>query len=323
MPPSKVPIAQAIVLSGILFLLGGCKGAVPPKIETAPTLSVEELLANPQGHAHTMVKLSGCFVLGLESVTIRPCSASEPGDAIWVEDTRLVQEMQKHRLPDVPDVTPKGLQKHAIKKELFTYDERRNAEAWKKLRPSPDPEQSVLEVVLLGQFETVAQPAAPETRSGFGHLGVYSHELILADVLNSKPAQFSAQTEQTQASKAINTTVCEIVEDPLRLVGKRVRFSASFDSDGIEWTVLIDPSCGRGIEPFVPDEVEQHPDIVAFDRALDQGMRGTIDKRVVATFTGRFVLRDSYSSRLRFVLNIERIDDLKVTRVDSKPHFPR
>jgi hypothetical protein len=323
MPQNKVLNAQAIFLSRILCLLTGCKQAVPPKIETSPTLSVEELLANPQSHAHTIVKVSGCFVLGLESVTIRPCSASEPGDAIWVEDTRLVREIQKHRLPDVPDVTPKGLEKPAIKKDLFTYDERRNAEAWKKLKPLPYPEQTVLEVVLLGQFETVPQQVAPATQSGFGHLGAYSHELILADVLSNKPAQLSAQTDQTQASKAINTTVCEIVEDPLRFVGKRVRFCAKFVSDGIERTVLTDPSCGRGVEPFVPDEVEQHPDIEAFDRALSQGMRATIDKRIVATLSGRFVLRDSYSSRLRYVLNIERIDDLKVTQVDLKPHVPR
>jgi hypothetical protein len=144
---------------------------------------------------------------------------------------------------------------------------------------------------------------------------------MLADVLSSRSAQFSGQTEQS--SKAINVTVCEIVENALRFVGKRVRFSAKFQSDGIEHSVLTDPDCGRGIEPFVPDEVEQHPDIEAFDRALDQGMRGTIDKRIVATFTGRFVLRDSYSSRLGFVLNIERIDDLKVTRIDLKPHVPR
>ena len=135
MPQRKVLNAQAIFLSGIFFLLGGCKQAVPPKIETAPNLSVEELLANPQSHAHTMVKVSGCFVLGLESVTIRPCSASEPGDAIWVEDTRLVQEMQKHRLPDVPDAIPKGLERPAIKKKLFIYDERRNAETWKNSSP--------------------------------------------------------------------------------------------------------------------------------------------------------------------------------------------
>jgi hypothetical protein len=174
-----------------------------------------------------------------------------------------------------------------------------------------------------GTVRTVAQQVAPETLSGFGHLGGYSHELLLADVLSKKPSQFSAQTEQTQASRAISTTVCEIVGNPLRFVGKRVRFSAKFQSDGIEHSVLTDPNCGRGIEPFVPDEVEQHPDIQALDHALDKGMRGTMDKRIVATFTGRFVLRDSDSSRLRFVLNIERIDELKVTPLDLKPHVPR
>ncbi|MFI5098135.1 MAG: hypothetical protein ACHQT6_09210 [Candidatus Acidiferrales bacterium] len=270
-----------------------------------------------------MIKVSGCSVLGLESVTLRPCGTSEPGDAIWVEDARFVQEMEKHRLPEVPDAMPKGLEKPAIKKELFTYEQRRNAEAWNKLKPSPDPEQTVVEVMLLGQFETVAQQVPPETQSGFGHLGAYSHELILADVLSNKPAQLSVHTEQTQALKAIGTTVCEIVEDPLRFVGKRVRFSASFVSDGIENSVLSDASCGRGIEPFVPDKVEQHPDIEALDRALGQGMRATTDKRIVAIFTGRFVVRDSYSSRLRFVLNIERIGDLKVTWIDLKPHVAR
>ena len=311
--------AQAIFLAGILFLLGGCTRAAPLKIETAPTLSVEELLANPQSHAHTMVKVSGCFVLGLESVTIRPCSASEPGDAIWVEDTKFFKEMQKQRLPDMPDAIPKGLEKPAINRQLFAYDEKHNAEAWKELKPSSEQDQTVLAVELLGQFETAAVPVMGQ--SAFGHLGAYSHELILAAVLSSRPAQFSGQTEQS--SNATNVTVCEIVEDALRFVGKRVRFSAKFQSDGIEHSVLTDPDCGRGIEPFVPDEVEQHPDIEAFEGALDQGMRGTIDKRVVATFTGRFVLHDSYSSHFRFVLNIERIDDLRVTRVDVNPHVPR
>lgn len=322
MPQSKALNANAIFLCAIFLLLGGCKRAVPPKVETAPTLSVEELLANSQSHAHTMVRVSGCFVLGLESVTLRPCRASEPGETIWVEDARFVREMQKYRLPDVPVAVPKGLEKTATKKELFNYDERRNAEAWEKLKPSPDREQAVLEVVLLGQFETVAQQVPPETQSGFGHLGAYSHELILADVLSNKPARLSARTEQTESSAAIDTTVCEVVDDALQFVGKRVRFSARFVS-GRHVSVLTDPGCGRGIEPFVADEVEHHPNIEALDRALGQGMRGTIDKRIVATFTGRFVVRDSYSSRLRFVLDIERIDDLKVAQVDLKPHVPR
>src|SRR5258708_11251615 len=240
------------------------------------------------------------------------------GKAIWVEDRRFVQEMQKHRLPDVPDAIPKGLERPAINRQLFTYDEKHNAEAWKELKPSSDREQTVLEVELLGQFETAAVPLTGQ--SAFGHLGAYSHELILADVLSSRPAQFSGQIEQS--SKAINVTVCEIVEDALRFVGKRVRFSAKFQSDGIEHSVLTDPDCGRGIEPFMADEVEHTPDIQALDRALGQGMRGTIDKRIVATFTGRFVLCDS-ALRLRFVLNIERVDNLKITGVELKPHPPR
>lgn len=319
MPQSKIQNAQVIFVTGISLLLGGCRQTVPPKTETAPSVSVEELLANPQGYAHTMVRASGCFVRGLESMTLRSCGASGMGEAIWVEDAQFVQEMQKHRLPDVPDAIPKGLERPAINRQLFTCDEEHNAEAWKELKPSLDREQTVLEVELLGQFETAAVPLMAQ--SAFGHLGGYSHELILADVLSSRPARFSGQAEQS--SRAINVTVCEIVKDALRFVGKRVRFSAKFQSDGIEHSVLTDPDCGRGIEPFVPDEVEQHLDIQTLDRALDRGMRGTMDKRIVATFTGRFVLRDSDSSRLRFFLNIERIDELKVTPVDLKPHVSR
>jgi hypothetical protein len=319
MTQSKILNAQVVFVVGIFPLLGGCTRTVPPKIEIAPTVSVEELLGNPQGYAHTMVNASGCFVRGLEGMTLRSCGASAMGEAIWIEDAHFVQEMQKHRLPDVPDAIPKGLERPAINRQLFKYDEKHNAEAWKELKPSSDRQQTVLELKLLGQFETAAVPLMAQ--SAFGHLGAYSHELILADVLSSRPAQFSGQTEPS--SNAINATICEIVEDALRFVGNRVRFSAKFQSDGIEHSVLTDPYCGRGIEPFVPDEVEQHPDIQALDYALDKGMRGTMDKRIVATFTGRFVLRDSDSSRLRFVLNIERIDELKVMPVDLKPHVPR
>jgi len=113
MPQSKILNSQVIFIVGISLLLGGCRQTVPPKIETVSTLSVEELLANPQSHAHTMVKVSGCFVLGLESVTLRPCGPSHPADAIWVEDVRFVQEMEKLQIPAVPVAIPKGLEKPA------------------------------------------------------------------------------------------------------------------------------------------------------------------------------------------------------------------
>ena len=193
MPQSKIQNAQVVFVVGISLLLGGCKQTVPQKIETVPTVSVEELLANPQGYAHTMVNASGCFVRGLEGMSLRSCGASGMGEAICVEDARFVQEMLKHRLPDVPDAIPKGLERPPIKRQLFTYDEKHNAEAWKELKPSSDREQTVLELVLLGQFETAAVPLMGQ--SAFAHLGAYSHELILADVVSNKPAQLSALIE--------------------------------------------------------------------------------------------------------------------------------
>src|SRR3981189_360981 len=114
MPRSKIQNAQVVFVVGISLLLGGCKQTVPQKIETAPTVSVEELLANPQSYAHTMVNASGCFVRCLEGMSLRSCGASGMGEAIWVEDARFVQEMLKHRLPDVPDAIPKGLERPPI-----------------------------------------------------------------------------------------------------------------------------------------------------------------------------------------------------------------
>jgi len=165
------------------------------------------------------------------------------------------------------------LEKPAIKKDLFTYDQRRNAEAWEKLKASPDSEQTVLEVVLLDS----SRPLHGKLRQRNQALVISafnSHELILADVLSNKPAQFSAQIEQTQASKAISTTICEIWKTHCGLSAIEFDFPPDLTAIGIERSVLTDASCGRGIEPFVPDEIERHPDIEALDRALRQGMRG-------------------------------------------------
>jgi hypothetical protein len=80
-----------------------------------------------------------------------------------------------------------------------------------------------------------------------------------------------AQTKPTVRARPIDTTLCEIAGDSQRFDGKKVRFSARFENDGIEHCALVDSKCNRGIIPFVPDEVEHHFDIEAFVRALDQG----------------------------------------------------
>ena len=128
--------------------------------------SVEELLANPQNFAHTMVTVSGCFVRGFEMEVLEPCGGElTRGKLIWVESAEFASMM----LLDFPEFAPKG-------GLLFTYNEARDSRAWDKLPRGFSIDGS--DVVLFGQFETGA--------GGFGHLGAYSNELILADVLSNK-----------------------------------------------------------------------------------------------------------------------------------------
>jgi len=123
--------------------------------------------------------------------------------------------------------------------------------------------------------------------------------------------------------KPLDTTVCEIVRDTHRFDGKMVRFPATFQS-GRHESVLTGPECVRGIIPFVPNEIENHPDIEALDDALDRGMRGTtMDKRIVATFTGKFIVKKDRSSHPVFTLEISKIENLQVSMIDLKPHLPQ
>jgi hypothetical protein len=161
---------------------GSCNQSAPPKplpASNAPVAAssakplkdvyaVEELLANPQNFAHTMVTVSGCFVLNFEVRALKPCDGRPIREKpIGVEDAEIVTM----KIRGEPIFTPKG-------GLLFAYDKARNSRARQKL-PSG---YSIVgsEVVLFGQFETSAD--------GFGHLGAYPNELILVDVLSDKPA---------------------------------------------------------------------------------------------------------------------------------------
>jgi hypothetical protein len=180
----SILIVSCLVAS---FVWAGCNRSSGPKSLPIPSFTVEELLANPQGHSHTMVKVSGCFVTGFEKVALQSCSSKGHLQQIWVEDARFAEEWKKLALPSMPDTTPEKLQNRAAERELFAYDEGRNARAWQKLEASTSQDQMILEVVLLGQFETIA-PRVPEPMYlGFGHLNAYTHELILVDVLSSQP----------------------------------------------------------------------------------------------------------------------------------------
>jgi hypothetical protein len=130
--------------------------------------SIEELLANPQNFGHTMVTVSGCFVRDFEMQVLQPCGGEfARGKLIWVESAEVASMM----LHDFPEFAPKG-------GLLFTYNHADDSSVWHKLPRGDSIDGS--EVVLFGQFETGA--------GRYGHLGAYSSELILVDVLSNKPA---------------------------------------------------------------------------------------------------------------------------------------
>ncbi len=137
---------------------------------TKDVYSVEELVANPQNFAHTMVTVRGCFVRNFELEVLEPCGGGLTREKlIWVEDAGSVAMMLRSG-PEFIPYTPKG-------GLLFAYDGARDLRAWQELPSGYSMVDS--EVVLLGQFET--------STGGFGHLGAYSNELIVADVLSNKP----------------------------------------------------------------------------------------------------------------------------------------
>src|SRR6267378_3771067 len=92
-----------------------------------------------------------------------------------------------------------------------------------------------------------------------------------------------AQSKLGSPALPTDTSVSEIVANSDRFNGKEVRLRASFRSDAREHSSLeepkcafvdtlkdgdsVDPECKHGLVPWVPDEVEDHPDIKALDSA--------------------------------------------------------
>ena len=116
-----------------------------------------------------MVAVTGFYMHGFEMSVLWSCRSLKQGQEIWVESPDLIEELRKrNQLRQGPTVP----------KLLFKYVEARDSRTRKKLLSQ---HRSVSEVVFLGQFETAQED------SGFGHLGAYANELILEDVLSSRP----------------------------------------------------------------------------------------------------------------------------------------
>ena len=120
-------------------------------------------------------------------------------------------------------------------------------------------------------------------------------------------------------------SVCELTAHPEAFDGKLVRVRAEFMSDGIERSVLIEHECpGAGI---LPGEDEHVKGGKSLDEALATGHPGTLDKSIVATFTGRF----HYAAKpemcmfrskelCRRSLQISEISDLLLTMKQIEKH---
>ncbi len=160
--------------------------------------------------------------------------------------------------------------------------------------------------------------------------------LSLACLIGLRFAPALPADPHADARKPVETTVTQLIESGAKFNGKRVRIPASFHTDGIERSVLLEPNCGsnapppgapqcsRGVAPVDSDKADQDPGDAELNRVLaESGRAGTMDKHVTAEFTGKFRCVPSCASPKYFSLEIERVENLKVEMKDLKPHRPQ
>ena len=114
-------------------------------------------------------------------------------------------------------------------------------------------------------------------------------------------------------SEPASTTLCEVVNHSDRFDGKLVRFRATFISDGIDRSVLVERGCKLGIVPLISAHDQTRPSVDAFNRAISQGGPGTADKTVVAMFVGRF----AWKPPSKRTLELLEVDELHVKPSDQ------
>jgi len=149
----------------------------------------------------------------------------------------------------------------------------------------------------------------------------------------------TANPQKPSPGQPLETTITDLIKSSAKFSGKHVRVFASFHTDGIERSVLLEPNCGlldgtsktpapggpqcyRGLAPAESDKLEGDPNNERLDQILKQDERSTRDKHITAEFTGIFHCKPSCASPKLFVLEIERLDKLEVVMKDLRPHRP-
>jgi hypothetical protein len=136
-------------------------------------------------------------------------------------------------------------------------------------------------------------------------------------VLATVSARSGGATPPLAGNDVVPTTVCAIVKNPSHFNGKRVRFSAAFESDGIHNSVLISHGCKAGIAPYAAEKNQNTSELAALDSALAEGMAGTLDKSITAVFVGLFEFRRQ--ARVQRMLFIERVINMTVLPKKDTP----
>jgi len=145
----------------------------PHSADPNSEITVEQILSNPQAYSHRLVKVRGCHLWGFEFSTFVSCdaiAASFPGK-IWLVDAETVRQEEYFRSFNPPNPPMQGPESVHL---LFHDDAQREDAARRNLDYAGSSR-----VLILAQFETTGG-----TQRRFGHLGGFSHELILVDVLH-------------------------------------------------------------------------------------------------------------------------------------------
>jgi len=141
------------------------------------------------------------------------------------------------------------------------------------------------------------------------------------------------------ASRIVQTTITELVTSSNKFNAKRVRVFATYDTDGIHRSVLLEPNCGvfegtsktpppdqpqcrSGVVPSETAKLEGDSNYERLLEILNHGERSTRDKHITAEFTGIFHCKPSCTSPKFFVLEMERVEKVQVVWKNLKPHLP-
>ncbi len=121
-------------------------------------------------------------------------------------------------------------------------------------------------------------------------------------------------------SKVIDTDLCNVVAHPKQFDTKQIRVRARLFK-GMHGSALFDERCGKGVSLWYLKEAQDNPDFKKLDEILiHHGNVGTSDKRIVATFTGRFFhkKKDEVTHKATMVLETNTVEGIDV-KYDTSP----